>query len=132
MKTTLETETRNTFESILNQTKREQKLVWDIVRPDKGYTSISSTPWIVASEDCFYSVTFGDDNKCLVDIDKTFVAEFSLKAANDIIQNFKVFNGNGKISWKMFGIDEFYQLKYQQLNEKIATIENLLTNELSK
>lgn len=86
---------------------------------------ITSTPWIVCSEDGYFTVNVTNENYCQVQFNTDTPQMFDLATASLIARGFKAFNGNGPIKWIVLGEKEFMQMKIKDLSEVLDTLNEL-------
>ena len=79
-----------------------------------GDSIITSTPYIVTSEDLLYSVGFDHKGMATVEIDKTFPAMFSPKVAFELRDGFRARNGNCLLYTSCYGLRSFICKAFQR------------------
>lgn len=74
-------------------------------------STLTSTPYIVCSPDCFYTVGLKEDGvTCTVKMGDSSPTMFDRANALHIVNGFKASNGNGPIEWMMLSEEEFLRI----------------------
>jgi len=83
---------------------------------------ITSTPFIVCSQDGFYSVKTNNENYCQVEMNVDSPHMFDLATASLIVEGFKPENGNGPIKLVIMSEREFLAAKIKEFQEVLKNI----------
>lgn len=82
----------------------------------KDYSILEACPFIVSALDGLYTVKIGNDLLAKVEIGIVQPQQFTRQLADDIVQNFKAYNGNGAIQWEVETARSFYERKLAQVS----------------
>jgi|GEM_PF-5247882 len=80
----------------------------------REYTVLEACPFVVVSPDATFSVSTDCNRKCFIEAGRDQPTQFSDLVADDIVANFKAYNGFGQIDLVKMTPRQYLQIKLDQ------------------